>query len=133
MNAGDPRVGEHPREAFFRGGRFQRHAVNVQLRAGGAEQEARFAGNFESRAQLVPCGFELGGGTRMPELIQARKLQQNVEAVYKPARYSGLGFASHAWDAAQETLPSALVSYLGVLALTRAQAKCCHVVATRLG
>jgi hypothetical protein len=131
MNAGDSGVREHSREAFFRGRGFQRYTVNMQLRPRGAQQQAGLPGNLQRRAQFVPGGFELRGSARMPELVQPGKLQQNVEAVDKAARHRGLGFASHARGARQETLPLVpLITYLGVAALTSTQANHCRLVAT---
>ena len=78
MDTGDSGIGEQARKAAFRRRRLQRHAIDVQLRARGPEQQPGFAGYFQRVAQLVPGGLKLRGGALMPELVQAGKLQQDV-------------------------------------------------------
>ncbi|HVN10160.1 MAG TPA: hypothetical protein VMV61_14380 [Patescibacteria group bacterium] len=95
-DAGNPRAREKPREALFRSRRFQRHTVQVQLVAVRAQQQAPSALSLQHGAKLVPCDFELCRRPRVPELVQSRELQQNIQAADEGACCGGFGVRTHA-------------------------------------
>src|SRR5438270_12976618 len=86
MNTGYSRSDEQLREAALPGCGTKRYTIQQNLRARRSKQHAAAAAFIEGCAQLFPRSFELRRGAYVPELIQTRKLQQNVEAAYKCAR-----------------------------------------------
>jgi hypothetical protein len=74
------------RKTFFRSRATQRHTIQQQLSTGSAEQESGLSAFLERLVQFLPGSFELRCGAHMPELIQAGKLQQNVQTANKGAR-----------------------------------------------
>src|SRR5580704_2394413 len=61
----DTGTGEQISEASFRGRGFQRHTVEQQLSAGGAQQQATLSGSFDRVLEFSPCRGELPGATGM--------------------------------------------------------------------
>jgi len=57
----------------------------MQLIAVRAEQQAAAALSLKNGAQLVPRDFKLRSGARVAKLVQARELQQNIQAADKRA------------------------------------------------
>jgi hypothetical protein len=80
MDAGDAGSSQQLREAFFRGSRSQRHAVQQDLVSGGTEQQTSLSAFIERGAQFFPRSLKLSHGAHMTEFVQARKLQQDVQA-----------------------------------------------------
>jgi hypothetical protein len=66
-----------------------------------AQQQASPALGTQHGTQFAPGDFKLRGGARMPELIQARKLQQNIQAAYEGARGGRFCVGRHLWLAMQ--------------------------------
>src|SRR6266849_3762537 len=64
----------------------ERYAVEQNLSPRRAEQNAAPAAFVQSAAQFLPGGLELRSGAHVPELIQAREFQQNIEAAYECPR-----------------------------------------------
>jgi hypothetical protein len=85
VNTRDTGTSQKLRETFFRRRRSQRHSVQQNLVSRGAQQESRIAAFLQRGVQLFPRGFELRHRPHVPELVQARKLQQNVQAANKRA------------------------------------------------
>jgi hypothetical protein len=94
MNAGDTGSDQKLREASFAGCGAQRHAVQQNLRSGRAEQHAASAAVLQRVAQLFPRRFKLLRRLRVPELVQPREFQQNVQAADKRPRPASL-FLNH--------------------------------------
>ena len=85
MDAGNSGRREGLRKTFFASRRAERHAIQQNLMPRSAEQQTAATAFIERSAQLFPSGFKLRGRTRMPKLIKAGKLQQNVQAANKCA------------------------------------------------
>jgi hypothetical protein len=89
VNAGDPRRSEQLGEAAFACGRAEWHAVQQNLVARRAEEQAAADALVERAFQFLPGRVELCAGASMPEFIQACEFQQNVQAPHKgPGRRS---------------------------------------------
>ena len=58
----------------------------MQLVAMRAQQQAASALPLEHGTQLIPSDLELCRSTRVPELVEARELQQNIQAAHEGAR-----------------------------------------------
>ena len=80
MNAGNPGSGQQLREASFARRRSQWHAVQQNLRSGGAQQQAAPAAVIQRVAQLFPCSLKLLRRFGVSEFVQTRKFQQNIQA-----------------------------------------------------
>jgi hypothetical protein len=74
------------RKAALGGSRFNGHAIEQKLRAGGAQQQSGFIGNGNRRVQFAPRSVELLGRTCMVKAIEPRIFEQNVETAYEGAR-----------------------------------------------
>jgi hypothetical protein len=83
MNAGDARRNQQLREAALAGGGSQGNSVQQNLSARRAQQHAASAAFIQRTAQFLPRGFKLRGSAHVPEFIQAREFQQNVQASYE--------------------------------------------------
>src|ERR1700686_5863290 len=88
MDTGDAGGNQQLSEAAFACRGAQRHAVQQNLSAGSAEENAASAAFVQGAAQFLPGSLELRGGAHVPEFIQARELQQNIQAAYEGARGS---------------------------------------------
>jgi hypothetical protein len=75
MNAGNSRTGQQLREAFFAGGRAERHAVQQNLVAGSAKQEAASDALIKRTSEFFPRGFKLRRGSHVAKFIEPRELQ----------------------------------------------------------
>jgi hypothetical protein len=92
VNAGDAGRSQQLRKAAFARCGAQRHAIQQNLRAGRAKQHTASAAFIQRTAQLFPCGFKLRSGTHVAELVEARELEQNIQAAYeRPCRSSCVG------------------------------------------
>jgi hypothetical protein len=78
MDAGDPGGGKQLREAAFRGRSGDGLAVNQDLVSRGAQKNSGPGALFQRQGQLAPGGLKLCRGFRVAELVQPRKLQQNI-------------------------------------------------------
>lgn len=94
MDAGNPSAGEQTSEALLCRRGFQRNTVEKQLFARGGEQKPRFV-IAESGSQLLPGGFVLCSGARMPEVIHSGKFKQNIEAANESPCSCGLDAYIH--------------------------------------
>jgi hypothetical protein len=95
MQAGDFRAGEHLRETAFGGSGFEWNAVQQELRATGAQQQAALAAGRQGGVQLFANDIELCGATGVLHPIQAGELQQHVEAADKGAGGRRFGVCCH--------------------------------------
>ena len=94
LHAGDARGGKQLRELFFRGRTFERHAVEQQLRSGGAEEQTGFGTGRNGSLQFAPGHVQMLNGAGMVVAVEARKLQQNVEAANEGAGRGGVWIGS---------------------------------------
>ncbi len=90
MNAGDARRNQHLRETSFAGRRSQRHSIQQDLRSRCAQKDTAAAAVIQRVAQFFPRCFELCRRPHVPEFIQPRELQQNVQAADKRPRPASL-------------------------------------------
>jgi hypothetical protein len=86
LNAGEAGGRKQLGKAALGGGRINGHAIEQELRAGGAQQQAGFVRDRNRRVQFVPGGIELLGRARMVEAVEPRVFEQNVKAAYEGAR-----------------------------------------------
>ena len=82
------------REALLSCGRPHGNTVKQDLVAGRAQQHPAPAAVLQRLPQLLPSRVKLRRGLGVAKLIQARKLQENVQTADKRAR-SGLCFRTH--------------------------------------
>jgi hypothetical protein len=61
-----------------------------------AQQQAASALSLQHRSQFIPRDFELRRRPCVPEFIQPRELQQNIQAAHEGARRRGFGIRAHA-------------------------------------
>ncbi len=94
MNAGDSRGNQHLRETSFAGRRSQRHSIQQDLRSRRTQKHTAAAAVVQRVAQFFPRCFELCRRPHVPEFIQPRELQQNVQAADKRPRPASL-FRTH--------------------------------------
>jgi hypothetical protein len=86
VDAGNTGSNQQLREAALARGRTQWHAIQQDLCSRSAQQKSASAAVIQRAAQLLPRCFELRRRAHVPELIQARELQQNVQAADKRPR-----------------------------------------------
>jgi hypothetical protein len=86
MNAGNSGTRQKLRETFLRRRRAQRHAVQHDLISGGSQQQACVSALIQREAQFFPRRLKLRRRAHVSEFVQARKFQQNVQAMNKRAR-----------------------------------------------
>jgi hypothetical protein len=86
LNAGEAGGRKQLSKAALGGSRFDGHAVEQELRTGGAQQQAGFIGYGNRRVQFIPGGIELLGRTGMVKAVEPRIFEQNVEAADEGAR-----------------------------------------------
>src|SRR5229473_3054568 len=86
MDAGDAGGDQQLREAALACRGTERYAVEQNLSPRRAEQNAAPAAFVQSAAQFLPGGLELRRGAHVPEFIQAREFQQNIQAAYERPR-----------------------------------------------
>jgi len=75
MNAGNSRACQQLREAFFTGGRAERHTVQQNLAPRSAEQEPAAAALIERTTELFPRSFKLRRRPHVTKFIEPRELQ----------------------------------------------------------
>jgi hypothetical protein len=78
VDAGNSRGNQQLGKTSFAGGRSERNAIQQNLVPRRTEQHSPAAALIQGFAQLFPGDLKLRSRPRVPELIQARELQQNV-------------------------------------------------------
>jgi hypothetical protein len=85
LHAGKSGGGQQLRELLFSGCAFERYAIEQELRTRRAQKKPPFRSEGDRRAQLLPGDFQQFDSTRVPIAVQARELQQDVQASYESA------------------------------------------------
>jgi hypothetical protein len=85
VNTGDPGGCQQLRKTAFARCGTQRHAVQQNLVAGSSQQKSGVPALIEGLPQFLPGGLKLSRGSHVSKFVQARKLQQNVQASNEPA------------------------------------------------
>jgi hypothetical protein len=70
---------------FFSGCAFQWYAIEQELRTRRAQKKSPFRSEGDGRAQLLPGDLQQFDGARVPIPVQARELQQDIQASYESA------------------------------------------------
>src|SRR5260370_41949732 len=86
MDAGDTGGDQQLREAALACRGTERYVVEQNLSPRRAEQNATPAAFVQSAAQFLPGGLELRSSAHVPEFIQARECQLNIQAAYECPR-----------------------------------------------
>jgi hypothetical protein len=82
-------------EAFFSRRRSHRNAIEQNLVPRSAQKHAAPAAVLQRLPQLLPRRLKLRRGLGVAELVQPRKLQQNIQAANKRPRAAALCFRIH--------------------------------------
>jgi hypothetical protein len=98
MQAGNFRAGEQLREAALGRGSFEGHAIEQELRAAGAQQQAALAALGKRGVQLLADDVELRHTARVFHSIQAGKFEQHIEAADKGTGGRRFGVCGHRWE-----------------------------------
>jgi hypothetical protein len=75
MDAGNASANQHLSEALFTGGRAKRHAVQQNLVAGSAKQQAAPYALIERTSEFFPRSLKLRRRSHVAKFIEPRELQ----------------------------------------------------------
>ena len=85
VNTGDPGGCQQLRKTAFARCGAKRYTVQQNLVAGSSQQQSGVPTFIQGLSQFLPGGLKLSCSPHVSKLIQARELQQNVQASNEPA------------------------------------------------
>jgi len=83
LHAGKSGGRKQLRKLFFRRGPVKRNAIDQQLGSRRSKEKASLGPFRDSRSQFVPGNRQLLDNPRVVVSVQARKLQQDIQAAYE--------------------------------------------------